>query len=119
MTTTNGSYFRNPLPKFSDCSDPSVYESVQFGPNSDGHIFLLHPDEIHTLASRAGLEVEELALFNNPLTHGYLKMEMLLRVLPRGLVDKIEVASQHFPAGLCRKLQLQMGVRFRKPVKHN
>src|ERR1017187_8950178 len=73
MTTPNGAYFRNPLPKFSDCLDPSIYETIQFKPNSDGHIFLLHPDEVKSLASRAGLVVEEIALFNNPLTNGYMK----------------------------------------------
>ncbi len=117
MTTPNGAYWQNPLPKFSECSDPSVYEKVQFKPNSDGHIFLLHPDEIPSLASHAGLEVDKLALFNNPLTHGYLKMEMMLRVLPRRIVNNIEIATQHFPASLCRKLLLQMGARFRKPSK--
>jgi hypothetical protein len=77
----------------------------------------LHPDEIPSLASHAGLEIDKLALFNNPLTHGYLKMEMMLRILPRGLVNRIEVATQHLPAPLCRKLLLQMGARFRKPSK--
>ena len=117
MTTPNGAYFKNPLPKFSECSDPSVYESVQFKPNSDGHIFLLHPEEIQALASHAGLEIEEISLFNNPLTHGYLKMELLLRVLPRGLVSRIETITQHLPSPVCRKILLQMGVRFRKPAK--
>ena len=37
MTTPNGAYFKNSLPKFSDCPDPSVHESVQFKPNADGH----------------------------------------------------------------------------------
>src|SRR6202035_2929981 len=45
LTTPNGGYFRNRLPRFSECPDPSVYESVHFKPNSDGHIFLLHPEE--------------------------------------------------------------------------
>lgn len=117
MTTPNGAYFQNPLPKFSDCSNPSIYESVQFKPNSDGHIFLLHPHEIDLLASGAGLEVDEISLFNNPLTHGYLKMELLLRVLPRSFVDKVEVMSQRLPASVCRNFLLQMGVRFRKTIK--
>src|SRR5262245_48119639 len=47
MTTPNGAYIRNTLPKFSDCPDPSAYESIQFKPNSDGHIFLLHTTEVH------------------------------------------------------------------------
>lgn len=116
MTTPNGAYFRNTLPRFSDCPDPSVYESVQFKPNSDGHIFLLHPDEIQPLASRAGLAVEEITLFTNPLTNGHMKMELLLRALPRSLINTIEAATQHLPALMCRKLLLQMAVRFRKPV---
>ncbi len=115
MTTPNGAYFRNDLPKFSDCADPSVYESVQFKPNSDGHIFLLHPDEIAPLAERAGLVVEELALFTNPLTNGHMKMETLLRLLPRGLIGSVESATRRLPFGLGRKLMLQMGVCFRKP----
>jgi 2-polyprenyl-6-hydroxyphenyl methylase/3-demethylubiquinone-9 3-methyltransferase len=39
LTTPNGGYFLNRLPKFTDCGDPSQYESRQFQPNSDGHIF--------------------------------------------------------------------------------
>jgi 2-polyprenyl-6-hydroxyphenyl methylase/3-demethylubiquinone-9 3-methyltransferase len=116
MTTPNGAYFRNALPRFSDCPDPGIYEGVQFKPNSDGHIFLLHPDEIGMLAARAGLQVEEIALFTNPLTNGHMKMELLLRVLPRSVVNMIEIATQRFPATLGRKFLLQMGARMRKPI---
>ncbi len=116
MTTPNGAYFRNPLPKFSDCPDPSTYEAVQFKPNSDGHIFLLHPDEVRSLASWAGLQVEQIILFTNPLTNGHMKMELLLRVLPRSLVNAIESTIQRLPAPMGRKLLLSMGARLRKPA---
>src|SRR3954464_5143664 len=33
MTTPNGGFFKNRLPKFSDCPDPSAFESIQFKPN--------------------------------------------------------------------------------------
>jgi 2-polyprenyl-6-hydroxyphenyl methylase/3-demethylubiquinone-9 3-methyltransferase len=115
MTTPNGAYFRNTLPKFSDCPDPSVYEFVQFKPNSDGHIFLLHPDEIQPLGLRAGLEVDEVALFTNPLTNGHMKAELLLCMLPRSLVNAIEAATQYLSELMARKLLVQMAVRFRKP----
>src|SRR4030081_209030 len=82
MTTPNGEYFKSSLPKFSDCADPTVYESVQFKPNSDGHIFLLHADEIEPLAQRAGLVVEKVVLFTSPLTAGHVKTEALLKILP-------------------------------------
>ena len=39
MTTPNGAYFRNPLPKFIHTTDPSVYEVGQFKPDADGHNF--------------------------------------------------------------------------------
>ena len=116
MTTPNGAYVRNTLPKFSECPDASIYEAVQFKPNSDGHIFLLHPDEIHPMASRAGLEVEEIALFTNPLTNGHMKMELFLWVLPRSVISIMESATQHISTVLCRKLLVQMAVRFRKPT---
>jgi 2-polyprenyl-3-methyl-5-hydroxy-6-metoxy-1,4-benzoquinol methylase len=119
MTTPNGAYFRNTLPKFSECPDPSVYEAVQFKPNGDGHVFLIHPDEIKPLAVQAGLEVEEIKLFNNPLTQGFMKMEHALRVLPRGLVDGFETATQRMPAPARRNFMVHMAVRFRKPDKPN
>ena|SRR2546421_2614906 len=114
MTTPNGGYFKNTLPKFSECADPAIYESVQFKPNSDGHIFLLHVEEIEPLARRAGLSVDRIALFTNPLTAGHVKTEALLRITPRFLVNALEAATQTLPAFLKKKLLVQMAVRFRK-----
>src|SRR6476646_4606660 len=114
MTTPNGGYFKNSLPKFSECADPTVFESIQFKPNADGHIFLLHLDEIEPLAKRAGLSVEKIVLFTNPLTAGHVKTESLLKILPRGLVSFGERVSQSFPSTLKKKTLVQMGVRFRK-----
>ena len=116
MTTPNGAYFRNTLPKFSECADPARYEAVQFKPNSDGHIFLLHPEEVQALALAAGLEVEEVALFTNPLENGYMKLGSLLRVLPRWVVNSIETFTENLPWGLRRKLMTQMAARLRKPA---
>jgi hypothetical protein len=76
----------------------------------------LHPDEIQPLAFRAGLAVEEVALFTNPLTNGHMKMEVLLRALPRSLVNTIETVTRHLPAPMRRKLLFQIAARFRKPT---
>jgi hypothetical protein len=56
-----------------------------------------------------------MALFNNPLTNGFMKMEQLLRILPRGVVRAAESATQHLPRAVARKLLIQMAVRLRKP----
>lgn len=114
MTTPNGGYFKNTLPKFSECADPAAFEAVQFKPNADGHIFLLHAAEIEPLARPAGLSIEKIALFTNPLSAGHMKTESLLKILPRAAVDLVERASQHLPAALREKALVQMAVRFRK-----
>ncbi|HEX4640453.1 MAG TPA: methyltransferase domain-containing protein [Chthoniobacterales bacterium] len=114
MTTPNGGYFRNRLPKFSECADPSVFESVQFKPNADGHIFLLHVDEIEPLAQRAGLTVEKIVLFTNSLTAGHVKTESHLKILPPGIVRVAERFTELLPHALKKKALVQIGVRFRK-----
>lgn len=107
LTTPNGRYFRNTLPRFSDCPDPSQFEAVQFKPDADGHIFLLYPDEIVSLAAKAGLKVDRLSFFNNPLTAENLKTRYLSPILPYGLVDAIERGTQALPEGIVQRLHLQ------------
>lgn len=106
MSTPNGEYFRNHLPKFSDCSDPSQFESIQFKPDADGHIFLLHLQEVESLANQADLKVIKIRLFNNPLTRGALKLETILKIIPKNWVDTIEKFTQAFPLFLSRKLHI-------------
>jgi 2-polyprenyl-3-methyl-5-hydroxy-6-metoxy-1,4-benzoquinol methylase len=115
LTTPNGAYFRNRLPRFSDCPGPSVFEAGQFKPNADGHIFLLHPDELRDLSSRAGMQLERLLLFNNPLTIGHVRTEPLLGLLPAFLVRAAEHGTRLLPLTLRRRLMFQIGARLRKP----
>src|ERR1700683_727887 len=115
MTTPNGAYFRNSLPQFSDCKDPSVYESVQFKPNADGHIFLLHPEEVAVLGERAGLVLEKLILCINPLTAGHVKTAPLLNILPESFVGAVEDMTHRMPFALRRKALTQMIALFWKP----
>jgi 2-polyprenyl-3-methyl-5-hydroxy-6-metoxy-1,4-benzoquinol methylase len=118
MTTPNGEYFLNNLPKFSECQDPSIFESVQFGPDADGHLFLLHRDEVEAFAATTGLQIDRFILFNNPLTSGHLKLRFLLRVLPKRFVSSVERWLQHLPAYLVSKVSAQMAVRF-QVVSHD
>lgn len=104
LSTPNGEYFKNNLPKFSDCPDPSQFEAVQFKPNSDGHIFLLHLDEVEQLANKAGLVVEEIRLLTNSLTNGHIKLHYLLRLLPVSWIQICEKLTSSLPLPLKRKL---------------
>lgn len=115
MTTPNGAYCRNKLPRFSDCRDPALFESMQFRPNAEGHIFLLHPNEIAPLAVRAGLELDQLLLFTNPLTNGHLKTEALLRLLPKSFVIAGDALTQALPRVIAQKLLVHLGARFKRP----
>lgn len=115
MSTPNGAYLRNHLPKFSECPDPSQFEASQFGPNSDDHIFLFWPEEIPTLAEQAGLILEKHKLFTNPLTNGHMKLEAALKVLPRLVVMGMENLSEKLPQPLRHKLMAGSATRFKKP----
>jgi 2-polyprenyl-6-hydroxyphenyl methylase/3-demethylubiquinone-9 3-methyltransferase len=97
MTTPHGGYVRNRLPRFSDYADPSVFESQQFSPDSNGHIFLLHTDEVHALAAKAGLHVIEHRVFTNVLTNGHMKTAALHRALPARAIAAIESVSTRLP----------------------
>jgi 2-polyprenyl-3-methyl-5-hydroxy-6-metoxy-1,4-benzoquinol methylase len=116
MTTPNGLYFKNSLPRFSDCSDPSVFEAVQFKPDSDGHIFLLWPDEVRRLAKQSGLHIEKQIFFTTPLTNGHMKTHYLLHALPQSWVWLFEKAARRLPMALQERFMVQTAARFRKPV---
>lgn len=119
MSTPNGEYCRHNMPRFTECQDPSQYEKVQFSPNADGHIFLLHVDEIYTLAKQAGLLVQEIRLFNNLLTNGHLKTKVLLNVLPRGLVERIENFTQSLPNQIGKRAHSNLAVLLFRPTESN
>ena len=104
LSTPNGGYFKNNLPRFSDCSDPSQYEAIQFQPNSDGHIFLLHLDEIERLVNQAGLVIEEIRLVTNPLTNGHIKLHHILKILPKSWVKNFEEFTYSMPLAWKKKL---------------
>jgi 2-polyprenyl-6-hydroxyphenyl methylase/3-demethylubiquinone-9 3-methyltransferase len=116
MTTPNGGYFRNRLPRFSDCPHPSRYEAVQFRPDGDGHIFLLWADEVAGLAQAAGLAVREMQLFVNPLTRGCLGTKVLLRWLPAAVVRAVERMTSGGSGPVSRRVNLQMLAVLEKAV---
>jgi 2-polyprenyl-3-methyl-5-hydroxy-6-metoxy-1,4-benzoquinol methylase len=114
LTTPNGNYFRNRLPRFSECLDFSQFEATQFGPNAEDHIFLLYPEEIRALARENGLEVIDLRLHGNPLTAGFLRTAPLLNVLPRGFIDRLESLSSRVPHPVVEKIHIGQTVLLRK-----
>jgi 2-polyprenyl-3-methyl-5-hydroxy-6-metoxy-1,4-benzoquinol methylase len=115
LTTPNGRYFRFNLPRFSECPDPSVYEAMQFMPDSNGHIFLFDEAECRMVAANAGFEVERLTLMNNALTRGHVKLGHLLPYLPESLVRAVESGTRMLPRPLRAKAHCQLVAVLRKP----
>lgn len=97
VSTPNGGYFRNSLPRFTECKDPSVFESMQFGPNADDHIFLLYEDEMIDFGEKAGLELLRYEQFTNPLSAGHVKLRHLHKVLPVSMIEFLENRSRRMP----------------------
>ena len=114
MTTPNGGYIRNHLPRFSACADPSVFEAMQFQPGAEGHIFLLHEDEIADLAVKAGLTMIECHFFTNPVTIGHMKTSVLLDKLPRSYIRALEDLTGLFPQPVKRRMLTSIGAIFRR-----
>jgi len=105
MTTPNGEYAGHNLPKFSECADPSKFEAMQFGPDSENHIFLLHEDELGWLTRNAGLHITTLRRINNPLTNGHGFLRHATPLVPRAVVMAIERATERLlPRALGSKL---------------
>ena len=115
MTTPNGGYLINTLPRFSDCENPEIFESVQFKPNSDGHIFLLWPDEIVTLGNDANLIVNKVVLFTTSLSHGHLKMRLLLPYIPKRMIRMFDAFVSKLPGFIRTRLSVHIAARYQRP----
>ena len=114
LSTPLGSYFKNSLPKFSECKNPEIFESRQFKPNSNGHIFLLHLDEIPRLTKESGLEIINMTYYTNPLTHGHIKLNFLLKILPKKVVFNIEKFTQKLPSSVGKKIHDNFSILLKK-----
>ena len=115
MTTPNGSYFRNRLARFDLCAGPSVFEATQFKPDADGHIFLLHQDELRAMAGKSGLELVDVKVLTNPLTNGSLGLGSLLPFVPRVAVSAIERATRALPAIVTSRIMATTVALLRRP----
>jgi 2-polyprenyl-3-methyl-5-hydroxy-6-metoxy-1,4-benzoquinol methylase len=115
LSTPLGSYFKNNLPKFTEYrGNLSELEKIQFKPNSDGHIFLLHMDEIALLADKADLKIVKMKYYTNTLTNGHMKLNKLLTILPKKVVFAIERFTQKMPKFIGKRIHTNVAVLLQK-----
>lgn len=117
ITTPNGRFARNALPRFSDFADPSVFEGAQFKPNADGHIFLLHPDEFEPLGRAADLELARVVHCTTFLVRGWMRTAGLTRWLPEQLIAALDAAVVHGPTPVRDRLTTHLAAVFRRPSR--
>ncbi|MGA2883357.1 MAG: methyltransferase domain-containing protein, partial [Bryobacteraceae bacterium] len=103
ITTPNGAYFRNKLPTHSEIQDFTALEQQQFKPDSDGHLFLITPQEMESLAHQAGLDVERMVLWATPAVTGHVRLAMLSNPAFCWGCYQLERLSQSLPFRLKEK----------------
>lgn len=114
LSTPLGSYMLNHLPKFSDFPNPEIFESKQFKPNSDGHIFILYKDELEKFAHVNNLAIIETVIQNNVLTMGHYKTRFIYNLMPVSMVKKIERFTQKLPDALKQKIHSNISMVLQK-----
>jgi len=121
VSTPNGAYFRNNLPKFSDFPDPSIFEQCQFGPNSDDHIFLLYEDELRQFGEDANVRLIHYEQFTNPLSVGHVKLHYLHKLLPVVVIETLEKLTGWLPSWVRSKVMHSSMAVYRKSseTEHN
>ena len=98
LTTPNGSYFRNRLPKYTEIADFRELELRQFMPDADGHLFLLTPEELSDLTASVGLTVERLNVWGTPLLSGHVGLRFLANRFLARAAYQVELLAQRLPA---------------------
>ena len=114
ISTPLGSYFKNNLPKFTEFENPEIFEKDQFKPNSDGHIFLIHLNEMAQLSKMAGLEIVSSKFYTNPLTRGHMGLGNLLKILPKRFVFALDSITQKLPISIAKKIHTNFAVLLKK-----
>jgi 2-polyprenyl-3-methyl-5-hydroxy-6-metoxy-1,4-benzoquinol methylase len=104
LTTPNGSYFRNSLPTHSMIDDFNALESGQFKPDADGHLFLVTPDELTTIAHEAGLRPLDIDLMAIPFITGQCGFSIIHHRRLTRLCYWFEVQSRRLPLRMREKI---------------
>ena len=114
ITTPNGEYCRNQLPRYSQITDTTALEPKQFMPDADGHLFLFTPSELASLLEQCGYRIEHLSMQGTPLLNGYVMLHHLASPSLVGAVWKGERAVQAMPVAFRRRLCTHMSAIARR-----
>lgn len=105
MTTPNGRYVKNSLPRFSELGDVVRYSNLQFSADADGHFFAYRDKELREIFEKAGLSQIHVSFFETPFISGHMKIRYLHGLVPVPILRLLD------------RLLLKMP-RLRKSVAH-
>jgi 2-polyprenyl-3-methyl-5-hydroxy-6-metoxy-1,4-benzoquinol methylase len=77
VTTPNGAYIRNSLPRFRELGDPHNWEHLQFTADGDGHFFAYTAYELRELFQAANFSEIRTRFFESPFINGHMKLRYL------------------------------------------
>ena len=97
VTTPNGEYFRNSLPRFSEIGDPAVHEHAQFSADADGHFFAYVAEELSGVFRDAGLKNVAVSFFESPWISGHVKIRYLHSWMPVSVLRTLDRLSLRLP----------------------
>ena len=97
VTTPNGEYFRNSLPRFSEIGDPAAHEHAQFSADADGHFFAYSAQELTGVFRDAGLKDIAVEYFETPWISGHVKIRYLHGWMPVAVLRALDRLSLRLP----------------------
>lgn len=107
VTTPNGLYVKNALPKFSDLQPVEEYLHLQNSADSDGHFYAYVPDELVAVLRSAGFRDVGVQCYETPWISGHMKFRYLHRLLPFRVLKSLDTGTLSIP-GLGVKLAHQL-----------
>lgn len=113
LTTPNGSYFRSKLPTYSSIRDFSVFESRQFQPDADGHLYLYTKKDLEGILQAAGMKNISIHTSITPFISGHAGM----RFLPKSkLLFSLYYHLDQWMAAVSDRLCTQLILTAQKPT---
>lgn len=114
-TTPSGHYLKSTLPSFTELGDPEQYADRQFFPDGDGHFFAYLPDELKSIAQRAGLADVRVITYASPWITGHMKLRFLHGIVPVPVLRLLDRGTLMIPF-LKAKFGYQLMVSGRRAV---
>lgn len=113
VTTPNGRYLRNSLPKFSDLQPIENYLHLEHSADGDGHFFAYDPAELRDIFVSAGFDDVVVRCLGTPWITGHMRIRHLHRLLNRSLLKALNAMLERVP-GLGQRFSYQLLVAGRR-----